>query len=306
VSPVAGKEALPAYGVVTPVRDEEEHLPRMAQSVIAQTHRPRRWVIVDDGSRDRTRAIAEDCAREHDWITVISVPAGTVRARGAPIVRAFSAGLDALGDLPEVVVKLDGDVSMAPDYFARVAEAFAADPRAGVVGGVAYVPHGGGWRRDGSLRHVNGVAKAYRTACLQDFGGLPETMGWDGIDEYLARVRGWHVHVLADLPIRHHRPRGTKQPWYRARWEEGIGSHYIGYLWRWLAVRAAYRMVTERPPVAGGMVLAVGFAYARLRGLPQVPDEAARGEVAAEQRRLLRALARGRRGSRDLAPDTDA
>jgi biofilm PGA synthesis N-glycosyltransferase PgaC len=294
---------LPAYAVVTPVRDEEEHLADTADALVAQTHRPQRWVIVDDGSRDSTRTIADRYAGEHAWIEAVSLPTGARRARGAPIVRAFAAGMERLGTPPEVVVKLDGDITVEPDYFARVAEAFAEDPRAGVVGGVAYVQRDGQWRRDGSLRHVNGVAKAYRTACLQDFGGLPETMGWDGIDEYLARVRGWNVRVLTDTPIHHHRARGSKQPWYRARWEEGVGSHYIGYLWRWLAVRAAYRMFAERPPVLGGLVLAAGFSYARLRRLPQVPDAGARAEVAAEQRRLLRGLLWRRRGSGGELPE---
>jgi glycosyltransferase involved in cell wall biosynthesis len=287
---------------VTPVRDEEEHLPLTADALVAQTHRPSRWVIVDDGSRDGTRAVADRYARAHDWITVVSLPRSHERARGAPIVHAFAEGLAALGEAPEVVVKLDGDVSLEPDYFARVARVFATDPRAGVVGGVAYVRRGERWIPDGSLRHVNGVAKAYRSDCLRDFGGLPETMGWDGIDEYMARARGWRVHVLPDAPILHHRARGSKQPWYRARWEEGIGNHYMGYLWRWLIVRAAYRMVVEHPPVLGGLVLAASFSYARLRRLPQVPDMAARAELAAEQRQLLRALVRRRGTSRPPAP----
>jgi poly-beta-1,6-N-acetyl-D-glucosamine synthase len=278
---------------VTPVRDEVEHFTRTAESLVAQTHRPAQWIVVDDGSTDGTRAIADLYAARHEWIRVVDAGRSHRRARGAPIVRAFHAGLAQLERPPEIVVKLDADLYLPPHYFAWVAAVFMREPRAGVVGGVAYVHVDGRWRQDGPANNVNGVAKSYRSACLDDFGGLQEAMGWDGIDEYAARARGWRVHVLTELQILHFRPRGSKQPWYRARWEEGRGNHFMGYLWPWLIVRVAYRMVAERPPLLGGLVLLLGFAAARLAGAPQVPDPAAREELRREQRARLHALARG-------------
>src|SRR4051794_41418481 len=83
----------PDYAAITPVRDEAEHLPLMIESMLAQTHRPLRWVIVDDGSRDDTRAIAEAAAEREPWITVVASEPNGSRARGAPVVRAFQRGL---------------------------------------------------------------------------------------------------------------------------------------------------------------------------------------------------------------------
>ena len=74
--------ALPTYAVVTPVRDETEHFARTAESIIAQTHRPQQWVIVDDGSTDGTREIAERYAAAHDWIDVVE-RTGHTSARAA-------------------------------------------------------------------------------------------------------------------------------------------------------------------------------------------------------------------------------
>jgi len=43
--------------VVTPCRNEEKDLSNLVQSITAQTIRPVFWVIVDDGSTDKTPEI---------------------------------------------------------------------------------------------------------------------------------------------------------------------------------------------------------------------------------------------------------
>jgi glycosyltransferase involved in cell wall biosynthesis len=290
---------LPGYAIVSPVRDEAEHLRRTIDSIAAQTHRPSLWVIVDDGSSDATPEIAAAAAAEHDWIRVHTRQARTSdgRGRGKPIVEAFNAGLADV-DVPyEFVVKLDGDLHLPPHYFDWVASVFERVPRAGIVGGVGLVPDDGEWVPDAIGRHtVVGYAKAYRAACLEDIGGLQASMGWDGIDEYSARARGWSVHVLTELQILHYRRRGAAQAWWRARWDEGKGNAFMGYLPSFVLVRAAYRGIVERPPVLGGIVLLGGWAWSRLRRAPQVPDAAARAELRSEQRRRLRSQLGGGRG----------
>src|SRR4051794_26388030 len=108
---------LPTYAIVTPVRDEAANFTRMAASVVAQSYRPRRWIIVDDGSTDGTTAIAERYAGEHDWIHVVAAEGRHRRGRGAPIVRAFEAGRRQLDAPVDVIVKLDGDLHLPPHYF---------------------------------------------------------------------------------------------------------------------------------------------------------------------------------------------
>ena len=73
--------------MITPVRDEARHLPRLARSLADQQLAPRRWMIVDDGSTDGTRELAQELAERHDWIEAIDSGAGHDRARGGPIVR---------------------------------------------------------------------------------------------------------------------------------------------------------------------------------------------------------------------------
>jgi len=290
--------ALPSYVVISPVKDEAANLARTAEALLAQTHLPQRWVIVDDGSTDDSVQIASRYAAKHDWITVVASRASGRRERGAPIVRAFNRGLAVLDAPAEFVVKLDGDLFFPAHYFAWVAATFAAAPRAGVVGGLVLINKGGEWvgeRMD--RRTVHGAIKSYRLACLEEIGGLSESMGWDGIDEYAARASRWSVHVLSELHVLHYKQRGSAQPWPRARWEEGRGAHFMGYRWRAVALRVGYRMLVERPFVLAGLVLGLGYCASAITGAPQV-EPRARAQLRREQRGVLLArLARPRSGA---------
>ena len=289
-------EPLPAYVIVSPVKDEVQNLARTVAAVVAQQHRPARWVIVDDGSTDGSRELAQELAAPHDWIEVVDSGRSGERARGGPIVRAFRTGLERVAGVPhDVVVKLDGDVHVGAHYFAWVTGVFAREPRAGIVGGLVFVHDGSEWVPDKVSRHsVNGVAKAYRVRALEEMGGLAESMGWDGIDEYAARARGWSSHVLTEAPVLHYKPRGSKQTWQRARWEEGVGAHYMGYRVPLLLLRVLYRMVREHPPVLGGLLLGLGFGWARITDRPQYGDRLAIAQLRREQSERIRNLARGR------------
>ena len=81
------------YVLVSPVRDEAKYLLTTIDSIVAQTLRPLRWVIVDDGSSDETPGIADAAADRHPWIRVIHRPKRVDRRVGGGVVRAFQAGL---------------------------------------------------------------------------------------------------------------------------------------------------------------------------------------------------------------------
>ena len=286
--------SLPAYAIVTPVKDEAARLRLTAQSIEAQTHRPVRWVIVDDGSSDGTRQLADELASGSPWISAFDSGLAGERARGGRVVRAFARGCAELREPYEFVVKLDGDITLPPDYFERVAATFALDPGAGIVGGRVVVHDGCDWVPEKVGRHtVHGAIKAYRVQCLEEIGGLRPSMGWDGIDEYAAKARGWKVIPLDGLEVRHHTMRGSKQRWWRARVEEGRGTRYMGYRPSFVLVRAGYRMLVERPPVVGGLGVLAGWLAATAARSPVVDDPAAVAALRAEQRDRLRRLLSG-------------
>src|SRR6188768_4048275 len=129
-----------SYALITPARNEAENLRRLGECVIAQSHLPTEWIVVDDDSTDETAAVAQGFAsRGVDWIRLIASPGAEKRQgplaagrRAGRDVVAFNAGIDALSESPDLLVKLDADVSFEPDYFGALASRFLAEPRLGI------------------------------------------------------------------------------------------------------------------------------------------------------------------------------
>jgi biofilm PGA synthesis N-glycosyltransferase PgaC len=272
-----------SYALVTPARNEENNLKRLARCLAAQTAPPERWLIVDNGSTDATVAVAWELERTLPWVSVHEVPGTEALIRGAPVARAFQAGLDALGARYDVVVKLDADVSMERDYFERLLAAFEADPALGITSGSAFEEgHDGVWRQQyGTAGSVWGASRAYRWECLEAVLPLDEHMGWDGIDRLKANMRGWRTGTLLSLPFQHHRKEGERDGARRKAWAaQGDCAHYMGYRLWYLVLRALHN--ARREPAALAMI--AGHVNAAVRRKPRCPDPAVRSYLRSEQR----------------------
>lgn len=279
------------YALITPARDDASGLLRLADSIESQTVAPRAWVIVDNGSTDATREIAERLAEDRPWVTATSIDGGATASPGAPIVRAFHSGLEKLGSLPDVVVKLDADVSFAPDYFERQLGAFARDSALGISSGTCLEQDlAGEWRPIPVARgHVRGAVRAYRRECLSQVLPLPERVGWDGIDEIKANVLGWRTEMLPDPSFFHHRALGSRDGSRTARWKaQGSAAHFMGYRWWYLVLRAVHH--SRRDPAALAMI--GSYLGAALRQEAQHADPDVRRAL--RERQSFRALVESR------------
>ena len=283
------------YALVTPARNEATNLRRLSDCVIRQTHLPSAWLIVDNGSGDDTADVANQLAEGHDWVRLIEAPGEESQERGAPVVRAVLAGLAALEPWPDIVVKLDADVSFEPDHFERLIAEFRTDPELGIASGLCLEEEEGRWKPRYSTRsHVRGAVRAYRRRCLEDVMPLEQRMGWDGIDELKAAVHGWKTATIPDIEFFHHRRVGQRERSSQMWLRQGEMAHYMGYRPSYLALRALYRALSD--PAA--LMMVVGYVRAALRREPRYPDANVRALLRREQ--SLRRLPRRIREARGL------
>jgi hypothetical protein len=214
------------------------------------------------------------------------------RGSGRDVI-AFNAGIEALEGPADLVLKLDADVSVEPDYFERLLETFAAEPKLGIAGGVCLELEDGRWMpQHVTAGHVRGAVRAYRWECFQAVTPLVERLGWDGIDEVKARTLGWETRSLPGLEFRHHRRLGSRDGRRRAWAGQGEAAFYMGYRPSYLLLRTLLHMRRDR----AAAFMTFGFARSWLRREPRHADADVVRRLRAEQGRLIwRAALRGRR-----------
>jgi glycosyltransferase involved in cell wall biosynthesis len=82
------------YVLVTSAGSEAQFIERTIDSVVAQTVRPARWIIVSDGSTDGTDDLVRRHAAQHRFIELLRMPERRER-HFAGKVHAFNAGYSA-------------------------------------------------------------------------------------------------------------------------------------------------------------------------------------------------------------------
>ena len=278
------------YVVITPVRNEEAHLPFTIESVTHQSLVPEEWIIVDDGSTDNTGSIIDESVSRFSWIRAVRKPDRGFRKSGGGVVEAFNAGYVALGsDDWDFIVKLDGDLAFQPDYFEKCFEWFDREPRLGVGGGVIYNVFKDGREEfePGPDFHVRGATKIYRRACWKEIGGFWPAPGWDTIDEVKANMLGWTSRSFPDLVLKHQRPTGAADGCWRDFVKNGASDYISGYHPLFMLAKCMWRLL-HRPYLVGAAGLAYGFISSSLRRVPKVDDPELIKYVRREQMAKLR------------------
>ena len=251
------------YVLVTPARNEAAFIELTLESVVAQTVRPAKWVIVSDGSTDGTDEIVTRYAAEHSWIELVRMPERRER-HFAGKVHAFNAGHARLQGIKyDAIGSMDGDISFGPDYFSFLLEKLAADPALGLVG-APFKDRSTYDYRFVSIEHVSGACQLFRRECFEDIGGYVAVRsgGVDHIAVLTARMKGWKTRTFTERFSVHHRPmgsagRGVLQAKFRdGRLDYALGGHPV-----WEVFRTAYQM-TRRPFAIGGLAVLAGYVSA--------------------------------------------
>jgi poly-beta-1,6-N-acetyl-D-glucosamine synthase len=290
------------YVLITPARNEEKYIRGTLESVIHQTKLPERWVIVSDGSVDRTDEIVNSYANKHNFIELIRAGSAGIPGKkdfGSKVL-AFRAGYVRISGIPyEFIGNLDADITFSEDYFERVLDRFGRDDRLGVAGGIVMEPSGSGFAPQAtSLNSVCGSVQLFRRQCYESFGGyIPIQMGGvDAAAEIMARMQGWAVETLPDIPVYAQRRVLTGGATiFHTRFRRGLSNYILGYSLLFQFASAMSRFA-EPPAVSGSIVTLLGYVSAmiqrREKALPADVIKFLRSEQ--HQRLLSTLLCRGR------------
>ncbi|UCF32189.1 MAG: glycosyltransferase family 2 protein [bacterium] len=277
------------YVLITTARNEEQYLEETIHSVIRQTVLPLRWVIVSDGSTDRTEEIVAKYLPDHPWMDLLALPGRAERSFSGK-ADAFNRGLGRIDSLDyEYIGNLDADVSFGEDYFAYLLGELDRDPELGVAG-TDYVEGDFHSFRDSyiSENHVNGQIQMFRRACFDQIGGylaIPYG-GIDWVAVTTARMKGWKTRSFSDRVFNHLRRMGTEGTnVLGARFHYGKKDYFLGGHPLWQIFRSTFQM-TKKPYVLGGTLLLAGYLWASATMEKQVPEDLERFHRGEQMKRL--------------------
>lgn len=252
------------YVLMTAAYNEEANIARTIDSVLLQTVLPKRWLIVSDGSFDRTDEIIKTYAAQHDFIAFRKISRPPGRSFGSKVT-ALRAGHQVFDGIAyEFIGNLDSDVSVGPTYFESLIGHLQNSPTLGIAGGFVFEEKEGRFqsRRVNRVYSVAHAAQLVRRACYEAIGGYAvlEYGGEDWHAQTSAKMNGWDVQAFPDLKIFHHRPTGEASNLLRHRFRQGRLDYSFGSDPVFEILKCVERF-PERPFVAGGAARLVGFLW---------------------------------------------
>ena len=199
------------FYIVIAVHNEEAFIKDCLSSLTTQTLLPKKIIVVNDNSTDKTPEIVENIAKKFPALKLIHNQSSNQHLPGEKVVRAFNFGLQQLDTNYDVICKFDGDLIFPKNYLETLASHYVQNPKLGMLSGHCYIQKNNKWIYENiaSKVHTRGPLKSYRRACFNDIGGLQASIGWDTVDELIAVYYGWTFKTLAALKVKHLKPTGA-------------------------------------------------------------------------------------------------
>jgi glycosyltransferase involved in cell wall biosynthesis len=237
------------YYLIIPAHNEAQHIALTLQSIEVQTVLPKKIVVVNDHSTDETESIVKSFIAHNPNLILVNNLSDSEHQPGSKVIRAFQKGLETLDENYDFIVKLDADLILPPNYFETIISLFKSNAKIGMAGGFAYIEKNDAWILENltDKDHIRGAFKAYRKVCFQQIGGLKPAMGWDTVDELLAKFYGWKVVTDETLKVKHLKPTGANYN-KTARFKQGEAFYALGYgFWITAIASAKLAMMKKKP-----------------------------------------------------------
>ena len=198
------------FYIIIPAHNEADCIALTLESLVNQSLPAKQIVVVNDNSTDDTQLIVDNYVSQHSNISIVNTVSSNKHLPGSKIINAFYKGFETLDQDYDVLCKFDADLIFPKLYLEQLAVHFKQNERLGMVAGFCYIEKNNDWVLENLTRkdHIRGALKAYRKQCFLDIGKLKPSMGWDTVDELLARYYNWELVTDESLHVKHLKPTG--------------------------------------------------------------------------------------------------
>ena len=198
------------FYIIIPAHNEDAFIGKTLESLVNQTLLPKKLIVVNDNSTDQTEAIVDGYSKTYPWISQVISKSSDQHLPGSKIINAFYKGFETLDDNYDVICKFDADLIFPDNYLETLANHFSKNTKLGMASGFCYIEKDNQWILENLTNkdHIRGALKAYRKTCFNQIGQLKPSMGWDTVDELLAKFHGWDILTDKSLHVKHLKPTG--------------------------------------------------------------------------------------------------
>jgi len=270
------ENSFPSVTVMMPVRNEQHHLQKAVESVLAQNYPGQLEIILAIGpSVDETERVATELAKKHISIKLIQNPKGLTTV-GLNLAIAKSSG--------EVIIRVDAHSQLAENYIVRGVE-ILRETSSVLVGGIMKAKgktplqnavafgYGSRFGLGGGRYHVGGKAGEAESAYLGIFDGVA-LKNVSGYDEKIIRGEDWDLaqRLKAQGGKVWFSPELVVNYWPRSNIKALAWQFYSTGVWRGELTRRSPTKASIRyfiPPLAFLAMLVLGL-LATLGSLAQI------------------------------------
>ena len=236
------------YATITVVKNEQDTIVNTMNSIVTQTLKPNRIVVVDDGSTDKTPRylkwyrdnVGDD--RGHRIVEIVTLPDRGFSVTGSPLMaKNYNAGLDRLWGNPDwdYLVIVAGDTVIPPNYVKSLLDKMnQGDIKYGVASGFTAM------RRVAST-YATGSGRAIRRKILEELNGYPEIYSWETVPIIKAWQLGYKTGHFKDVAMKTRAIGGGRRK--MKGW--GRGMKDSGYYFPMVLYRLVSVALLERHPI---------------------------------------------------------
>lgn len=265
------------YILISPVKDEEKDLPAVINSVIHQTSLPMLWIIIDDGSTDKTPEIIKNFREKYDWIKSTRLPEhprdidlhyAYVCRKGFEIAIKYCEENNVFYDF---IGLLDGDTILEEKFFEKLIEEFRCDSLLGIgSGGIYYSTNNGLLWEKTYENFPRGTGRLWTKKCFFDTGGYALDPAMHSISNIKATLRGYRTKQFKNIIAIQTRKTSSAEGLWNGYIRNGKAAYYL-YRRPIMVLLNAINSTVKYPFYCGSAYL-IGYLSAFIKREPRIQD----------------------------------
>lgn len=252
------------YAIITSARNEEKYISKTLASVVKQSVLPIEWIIINDGSTDRTSELIASYAAQYPWIIKIDLInfKPELKSTGGRISHILNIAAKALESDYDIISKLDADIEFDASFFENLLAEFSKNKRLGVASG--HLVFEG---KKELIRNLNsttrGAVMLIRKEVFREVNGFFESKG-SGEDTLLgvaARYHGWETRTFPVF-FNHLKPEGSRNSLLYECYLAGFYKGSIPYRFDYFLL-TQLKHLFKLPFFVGSILQITGYLYSR-------------------------------------------